>query len=70
MLLDGQSAGNIISACNSAFSALGTPTIMQGDNAQEFVHGLDTHLWKLDIEPRHGRTYHPEAQGVIERANG
>lgn len=51
---------------------MGKPTIMQSDNGGEFVNNVMQQLvsdWPGDCSIIQGRPYHPQSQGVVERAN-
>ena len=57
------------------FGEFGLPEAVLSDN--DFVfHGpsrpshLEVRLMRLGIRPLHGRTYHPQTQGKVERLNG
>jgi transposase InsO family protein len=69
-LVESRDGQELCAVADRAFDLLGKPRIMQGDNAKEFVHVLDKHLQSKGIETRHGRPYHPQSQGVVERTNG
>jgi transposase InsO family protein len=57
------------------FEELGLPEAILNDNDMVF-HGtsgpsqLEVRLMRLGIVPLHGRTYHPQTQGKVERLNG
>jgi transposase InsO family protein len=57
------------------FGEFGLPESMLSDNDSVF-HGrcgpsqLEARLMRLDIEVLHGRPYHPQTQGKVERLNG
>ena len=47
--------------CDNAFSARNTPVGLSA---------FDARLIRLGVEPIHGRAYHPQTQGKVERFNG
>jgi transposase InsO family protein len=54
----------------SVFPMIGLPTIIQTDREKEFVGLLLENVCSmLGIKHRAASEYHPEAQGVVERAN-
>jgi len=63
-------AKNIEEALRIFFSFCGKPEILQSDNGREFVNQIiEGFLKKQGIEFIHGRPYHPQSQGFIERVN-
>ena len=70
-LLD-KSADSVRNELHAVFAHMGPPEIMQSDNGSEFInkelHALLT-SWKVR-KYVHGRPYHPQSQGSVERANG
>ena len=57
----------------SLFGEMGLPTAILCDNAFSAPVGLswlDEKLVRLGIRPIHGRPYHPQTQGKVERFNG
>ena len=52
------------------FSFCGKPEVLQSDNGREFVNKiLQEYLDKQNVKFVHGRPYHPQSQGFIERIN-
>lgn len=49
--------------CDNHFSAKGSATRIG-------LSWFDAQLLRLDIQPRHGRPYHPQTQGKVERFHG
>jgi transposase InsO family protein len=55
------------------FGEVGLPEAILSDNAFSAAVGLswmDARLVRLGIAPLHGRPYHPQTQGKVERLNG
>lgn len=48
---------------DNAFNTMGTPR-------PAGISWFDARLVRLDIRPSHGRAYHPQTQGKVERLNG
>jgi transposase InsO family protein len=52
------------------FALFGVPKIIQSDNGKEFVNKLVTALYRVHgVEQRLVSSYHPSANGVVERMN-
>ena len=52
------------------FEEYGSPQILASDNGGEFTGEIIVELKKiLGIETAHGRPYHPQTQGKVERFN-
>ena len=61
---------SIVEAIQIFFSFCGKPKILQSDNGREFVNKeVESFLQKQDVKFLHGRPYHPQSQGMIERLN-
>ena len=57
-------------AIKTSFFFCGKPAILQTDNGKEFINTIvETYLEDQGVEFKHGRLYHPQSQGLIERAN-
>jgi len=57
-------------ALRQCFRQMGIPDILQSDNGKEFDNKrIKALLLEKDIEFIHGRPYHPESQGAIERCH-
>jgi IS30 family transposase len=53
------------------FTNMGAPTILQTDNGSEFKNSaVQTLCNEWNDSHIHGRAYHPQSQGSVERANG
>ena len=72
--LPNQQLGSLWPALWDIFGAYGLPDAVLTDNAnglfrshRDGVTGFTLRLWRLDIEHHHGRPYHPQTQGKIER---
>ena len=65
-----KSANSIHLALRIFFSLCGEPKILQCDNGKEFINStIENYLSQKNIKFIHGRPYHPQSQGLIERAN-
>jgi hypothetical protein len=65
-----KSARDVLEVLRKAFQIFGFPSILQTDNGSEFENELmRIYLGKHNIELRHGKPYHPQAQGKVERGN-
>ena len=63
-------AGPVEIALKTFFSLFGLPKKVQCDNGKEFLNTtVETYLKNLNIKFDHGRPYHPQSQGLIERVN-
>lgn len=54
------------------FAYFGLPKILQSDNGREFVNSIVHKLvedWPGEITIVNGRAWHPQSQGLVERAN-
>ena len=61
---------NILEALRIFFSFCGKPEVLQSDNGREFVNKISQeYLDKQNVKFVHGRPYHPQSQGFIERIN-
>lgn len=70
VLCESRKKDETVKAVKFAFGEMGTPAIMQADNAAEFVHGVDEYCQQLNIKTPHSRVNHPQTQGCVERNNG
>ncbi|XP_037776955.1 KRAB-A domain-containing protein 2-like [Penaeus monodon] len=54
------------------FLLMGTPAVLQGDNGSEFTPRVIIKLKEIwpSLTMVHGKPYHPQSQGSVERANG
>ena len=65
-----KSAKSVHLALRTFFSLCGEPKILQCDNGKEFINSIvQTFLQEKNIKFVHGQPYHPQSQGLIERAN-
>jgi transposase InsO family protein len=48
---------------------IGSPRILQNDNGKEFTNSLSQVVEDLKTKQIHGRPYHPQSQGRVERFN-
>lgn len=65
-----KTAAAVCEQLQSIFNLFGAPRILHTDNGTEFCNALITDLalrWGCAI--RHGRAYHPQSQGSVEKAN-
>lgn len=63
-------AKNVLLALKTFFALCGIPKIVQCDNGKEFVNTvMDRYLEDNNVRYLHGRPYHPQSQGLIERLN-
>lgn len=60
---------NVAAALQSIFSEHGWPNIIQCDNGPEFRGKVISLLRKKNVKIVHGRAYHPQSQGKVERQN-
>ncbi len=53
------------------FTVIGAPRILQSDNGTEFIAEIFREVAKIwpDCKIVHGRPYHPQSQGSVERSN-
>jgi transposase InsO family protein len=66
-----KSAAAVLEVVRRVFKDFGQPAILHTDNGTEFANSQleeECRLWGTRII--HGRPYHPQSQGVVERANG
>ena len=66
-----KTASEVVNVLRLVFTNSGHPAVLHTDNGTEFDNAAVTEecrAWGVRII--HGRPYHPESQGVIERANG
>ena len=66
-----KTAGAVQMFVRSVFTNSGQPALLHTDNGTEFANTLleeECREWGVRII--HGRPYHPQSQGVVERANG
>lgn len=72
-----QRLDSVWSAFWNLFGEYGMPLAMLSDNAPVFggtgtwrLSQMDARLLRLGIQPIHGRPYHPQTQGKVERFHG
>lgn len=68
ILLQDRTKESVKEGLRKAFEELGVPEIVQGDQAAEFK-ALKSWFEEQDIDSRHSRPYHPQANGAVERLN-
>ena len=70
--METKSGANVLSALLRGFQKLGgSPQKLQSDNAAEFKgEPVASEMAKRNVQLVHGRTYHPQSQGAVERSNG
>ncbi|KAI5609483.1 hypothetical protein C0J50_9477 [Silurus asotus] len=57
--------------CREVIPRFGIPDQVQSDNGPHFANVLMKELWKaLGVKHKLGCVYHPQSQGMVERANG
>ncbi len=73
----GQTTASVQTALWEAFGECGLPLAILSDNGSAFRNNatwrwstLDLWLMLLGIRPLHGRPYHPQTQGKVERLHG
>ena len=60
----------VVEAIRVFFTFCGKPNILQSDNGKEFVNKeVESFLQKQGVKFVHGRPYHPQSQGMVERLN-
>ena len=65
-----KTATEVARALCSIFREFGCPNIVQSDNGTEFIANIVTTVCSsLGITTIHGRPYHPQSQGQVERLN-
>lgn len=67
--LPSKSANAVAIALRDIFFDFGQPDIMQCDNGKEFQGNVKKFLEKKKINVIHGRPYHPQSQGKVERCH-
>jgi len=69
-LLPNKLAETMVSKIEGIFNHYSNPKIFQTDNGSEFVNREVQNLCESrKIEFKHGRPYHPQSQGVVEKIN-
>ena len=69
-LLSNKNAEIMVTKLEYVFNYFGNPKKFQTDNGKEFVNEAVSTLCKSrNIEFLHGRPYHPQSQGVVEKVN-
>ncbi|KAF7695190.1 hypothetical protein HF521_006913, partial [Silurus meridionalis] len=57
--------------CREVIPRFGIPDQIQSDNGSHFTNELMKTVWKaLGVKQKLGCVYHPQSQGMVERANG
>ena len=63
-------ANSVLIAIKTFFSLSGEPKVLQCDNGTEFINEtIKNYLKGKNIQFIHGKPYHPQSQGLIERSN-
>jgi transposase InsO family protein len=66
-----KTAALVLEMVRRVFKDFGHPAILHTDNGTEFANTqLEEECRRWGTRIIHGRPYHPESQGVVERANG
>jgi len=67
---DDKTAKSVLIAIKTFFSLSGEPKVLQCDNGKEFINStVENYLKGRNIQFVHGKPYHPQSQGLIERSN-
>ena len=66
-----KTAGAVQMFVRSVFTNSGQPALLHTDNSTEFANAmLEEECREWGVRIIHGRPYHPQSQGVVERVNG
>jgi len=69
-IVESQNAREVEITLRQFFRLVGIPQILQSDNGREFDNKrINVYLEEQQIKFVHGRPYHPESQGCIERSH-